>query len=259
MKVIENILHLKRLEVEKRKKTIPLKGIERLIDKCNPLFGFSSSLSSEKSRFRIIAEIKPASPSAGVIAEKVDALSIAKQYEKGGAAAISVLTEEEYFKGSLNMMHLVAKGSILPVLRKDFIIDEYQIYEARAYRADAILLIVSQLDRKKLEHFRSIAEKMGMDCLVEVHDRQEVDIAIDSGAKIIGVNNRNLKTLNTDIAVTEKLVSSIPDDKIVVSESGIKNRQDILRLSNSGVRAFLIGETLMLSEKREELLKSLCG
>ena len=194
LKIIENILQLKLQEVEKRKKTVPLKGIEKLIDKCNPLFGFSASLASYKSRFRIIAEIKPASPSAGTIVEKVDALNVARQYEKGGAAAISVLTEEKYFKGSLKMMHLVAKGSILPVLRKDFIIDEYQVYEARAYRADAILLIASHLDRNKLELFRNTAEKMGMDSLVEVHDRDDIDRALEAGAKIIGINN----LLNSD-------------------------------------------------------------
>ena len=259
MKLIENILQLKRQEVEKRKKTVPLKGIEKLIDKCNPLFGFSDSLSSYKSRFRIIAEIKPASPSAGVIAENVDALNVAKQYEKGGAAAISVLTEETYFKGSLTMLHLVAKSSTLPVLRKDFIIDEYQIYEARSYRADAILLIASQLDRNQLEHFRVTGEKMGMDSLVEVHDRNDIDLALESGAKIIGINNRNLKTLKTDISVTEKLIKYIPKDKIIVSESGIKNKNDLIRLENSGIRCFLIGEMLMRTEEKEAILKNFCN
>lgn len=259
MKVIENILKFKRQEVEKRKKAVPFKGIEKLIDKCNPLFGFSAALSSFKSRFRIIAEIKPASPSAGVIVENVDALNVAKQYERGGAAAISVLTEEKYFKGSLNMLHLVAKGSILPVLRKDFIIDEYQVYEARAYRADAILLIASQLDRNKLEHFRITAEKMGMDSLVEVHDRKEIDLALESGAKVIGINNRNLKTLETDISITEKLTKYIPEDKIIVSESGIKNKDDLIRLENSGIRCFLIGEMLMRTEEKVTILKSFCN
>jgi len=259
LKVIENILQLKHQEVEKRKKTVPLKEIKKLIDKCNPLFGFSASLSSYKSRFRIIAEIKPASPSAGVIVEKVDALNVAKEYERGGAAAISVLTEEKYFKGSLSMLHLVAKGSLLPVLRKDFIIDEYQVYEARAYRADAILLIASQLDRSKLELFRITAEKMGMDSLVEVHDRNDIDCALESGAKIIGINNRNLKTLKTDISVTEKLIKYIPEDKIIVSESGIKNKDDLIRLENTGIRCFLIGEMLMLAEEKEAILKSFCN
>ncbi|RMF96902.1 MAG: indole-3-glycerol phosphate synthase TrpC [Candidatus Schekmanbacteria bacterium] len=256
---MEDIIQSKRLEVEKRKKAVPLKGIEKLIDKCNPLFGFSSSLSSEKSRFRIIAEIKPASPSAGNLAEDIDVVKTVKEYERGGAAAISVLTEEKFFKGSLNMLHLAAKSSILPILRKDFIIDEYQIYESRAYRADAILLIASQLTVRQLEDFRLKAESMGMDALVEVHNKSEIDMALEAGAKIIGINNRNLHTLKTDISVTEKLIQYIPSDRIVVSESGIKTKDDILRLEKCGVRAFLIGELLMLSENKEEILKEFCN
>lgn len=257
MDFLEEIRGIKRVELEEKKRSVPLNGIERLIDKCNPLFGFSSSLSSTKTPVRIIAEIKKASPSAGEISREFRPLDIARSYEKGGAAAISVLTEEKYFQGSLNTMHLVAKGITLPILRKDFIIDEYQVYESRSYRADAILLIAALLSLQELERFRLTGERMGMDSIVEVHNKDELNKALHSGAKIIGINNRNLKTLEVDLKTTEELVPCIPKDKIIVSESGIKGINDIKRLKNSGVRCFLIGELLMRADNRGSLLNEL--
>ena len=212
-----------------------------------------------KKGSKIIAEVKKASPSKGVIREDFNPLQIALTCQKNGAVAISVLTDEKFFQGSLNHMHQVAKSTIIPILRKDFIIDEYQVLEARACRADAFLLIAGLLDKERLRDFRLIGEELGMDALVEVHTMEELEKALLSGAGIIGINNRDLATFEVDIKRSIEMVPHIPKEKLIVSESGIKSREDIIRLEEAGVNAFLIGETLLKSNNIGKKLKELIG
>jgi indole-3-glycerol phosphate synthase len=210
---------------------------------------------------RIIAEVKKASPSRGLICRDFNPAEIARAYVRNGAAAISVLTENKFFQGSLD--HLSIIDSVLgptrpPLLRKDFIFDPYQVYESRAYGADALLLIVAILTFEKLQELLDLSHHLQLRCLVEIHNEDEAKIAIDSSAAVIGINNRDLKTFNVDINTTERLRLMIPDDRVVVSESGIKGHNDILKLRNWGVNAALIGETLMTAKdvgsKMRELL-----
>lgn len=207
----------------------------------------------------IIAEIKRASPSKGMIRPELDVATIVSAYEKAGARAISVLTEESYFKGSLQDLREARKACALPILRKDFIIDSYQVWEAAAAGADAILLIVAVLGDKELESLLQEADEAELECLVEVHTREELENAIDAGAALIGINNRDLQTFEVNLDTTINLIDSIPENVLVVSESGIHNRDDISRLSARGVNAVLIGEALMRcadpAAKVKELLR----
>ncbi len=193
----------------------------------------------------LIAEIKKASPSKGLISDEFDYLQIASQYEQLGAAAISVLTEEDYFLGSPDYLQQIRERVQIPLLRKDFIIDSYQIYEAKLLGADAILLIVCLLSDQQLKEFMKIAEELGLDCLVEAHDEQEVKKAVSCGAKIIGINNRDLKTFHVNLDISRKLGKIIPKGIIRVSESGIHTIQDINAVLECGFDAVLIGEALM--------------
>jgi indole-3-glycerol phosphate synthase len=207
---------------------------------------FAEALTLDRgSRVAIIAEVKKASPSKGVIREQFDPVAIARDYEEHGAAAISVLTEIQFFQGSPEYLSAIKKHAAIPVLRKDFLFDVYQIYEARALGADALLLIAAILEKKKLRELLHLTRELGMESLVEVHNREELYMVLETGAHIIGINNRNLNTFKTDIATTVELIQDIPDDRIVVSESGIASQDDIRMLSNAGVDAFLIGEVLM--------------
>ncbi|MGI8956857.1 MAG: indole-3-glycerol phosphate synthase TrpC [Chthoniobacterales bacterium] len=206
----------------------------------------------------IIAEFKRASPSLGEIRAGANAAQVIALYEAGGATAISVLTEPDFFKGSLDDLHLARATTSLPILRKDFIIDEIQITEAAAAGADAILLIVAALTDAELSGFRALAEeKLGLDALVEVHDAQEMERAIESGAKLIGVNNRNLRTFVTSLETSIELAALAPPGATLVSESGISSRADIERLQKCGYRGFLIGESLMRAADPVALLESL--
>lgn len=194
----------------------------------------------------IIAEIKRASPSKGVINADIDVSALAKQYEAGGASAISVLTENEYFRGSLDDLRAVRAAVDLPILRKDFTVDEFQIYEAAAAGADAILLIVAALNGSELSHFLRLSQdELGMDALVEVHDREELDVAVSVGATIIGINNRNLHSLEVSLDVSRRLIGDRPVGALMVAESGISTRTEIDELKRLGFDGFLIGETLM--------------
>jgi len=200
---------------------------------------------SKPERLNLIAEIKRASPSCGIIREDFDPVKIAEIYQESGADAISVLTEEHYFKGNLSHLNKVRIKTSLPLLRKDFIIEEFQIYESYVYGADAILLIADILPEKQLADFLALSHKLGMDCLVEVRKAEDVMKAVAVDAKIIGINNRDLHTFHTDLEVTAKLRPLIPTDKIVVSESGIKSHDDIAFLREQGVNAVLIGEAFL--------------
>lgn len=205
----------------------------------------------------IIAEIKRRSPSKGLIREHVDPVRIAEIYEAHGARALSVLTDEAYFGGSLEDLRQVREATSLPILRKDFVVDPYQIYEARAAGADAILLIVAILTAEEIRTFLRIARDLDIDALVEVHTLAEQDRALDADARIIGINNRDLKTFTVDLRTTLELVRSIPDDRIMVSESGIRDRADLIRLQEAGVHAVLIGEALMSAPDIGEKLSTL--
>jgi indole-3-glycerol phosphate synthase len=205
----------------------------------------------------IIAEIKRASPSKGVLVDRVDPIAIARAYELGGAAALSVVTDEKFFHGSLDDM-AAARGAVsLPVLRKDFTFDEYHVAEAAAYCADAILLIAAILSSKQLQHLREYAARFGMAALVEVHDETELKAAIDSGAQMIGVNNRNLRTFECVIETSLRLAPLIPPGILRVSESGIRTAEDIRRLRVEGYHAFLVGEHLMRSRDPLGALRAL--
>src|SRR5580658_8016663 len=200
---------------------------------------------SNRGSIALIAEVKKASPSAGVICQDFDPVRIAKEYEAAGASCLSVLTDEKFFQGSLDYLRQIRAAVQLPLLRKDFIIDERQILEAIEWGADAILLIVSILSDEQLKKFHSLAMDAGLVALVEVHDAQEMERALKIGAELIGVNNRDLKTFNVDSATTEKLAATVGREKILVAESGIHTRADVERLKNCGAKAILVGESLL--------------
>jgi len=193
----------------------------------------------------IIAEVKKGSPSKGIIRPGFDPLEIAEIYQENGATCLSVLTDEQFFLGHLRFLALIRETVSLPLLRKDFIIDQYQIYEARAAGADAILLIASILELNQLLEFHETAKELHLDVLLEVHDEREMDTALRTDCRLIGVNNRNLRTFVTDLGTTGRLARLMPADRMLVSESGINNRDDIVRLQKDGARAFLIGEAMM--------------
>ena len=206
----------------------------------------------------IIAEFKRRSPSKGTIRPDANLTQIVQSYEAGGAAAISVLTEEDYFDGSLDDLRAVKSAVNLPVLRKDFIFEEYQVYESAAAGADAILLIVAALEDATLSRLRQLAEdELGMDALVEVHSSDEMKRAIKSGATLIGVNNRNLRTFETHIDISYSLAHEAPRDAMLISESGLRNSKDLRFLWDAGFSGFLIGETLMRADNPEEMLRQL--
>ncbi len=206
----------------------------------------------------IIAEVKKGSPSKGIIRADFDPMDIASTYQDNGATCLSVLTDEQFFMGQLRYLALIRETVSLPLLRKDFIIDPYQIYEARAAGADAVLLIASILDLQQLREFHDIAKENHLDVLLEVHDESEMETALQTDCKLIGVNNRNLRTFETDLNTTGRLARMMPLDRLLVSESGINSHDDITRLKNDGAGAFLIGETMMrendIGAKLQELL-----
>jgi len=210
-----------------------------------------------ENRIKFIAEVKKASPSAGIIRDDFNYINIAKEYEVGGASAISVLTDKEFFKGDLKYLSEIKETVSLPALRKDFIIDPYQIYEARAACADLVLLIARILNKEEINAFLALSHKLGMECLVEVHDNDELETVLETEAAIIGINNRNLDTFETNLDTTLQLRHRIPEGKIIVSESGIKTRADVLVLEEAGVDAILIGETLMRSRDISQKIKEL--
>ena len=212
-----------------------------------------------QGRVNVIAECKRRSPSKGVLMPEYDPAAIAAKYERGGAAAISVLTEPTFFDGSLEHLRAVRAAVSLPLLRKDFIVDEYQLLEARAAGADAILLIVAALDQAALVRLQARAADMGLAALVEVHDEDELARAIDAGARVVGVNNRNLRTLQVDVDASYRLAARIPRDVVAVSESGLQSRDDLERLSVAGYRAFLIGERFMTDPDPVAAIQVLIG
>jgi len=243
--VLDRILEARRAEVEHRKKVLPLTALKYGVKAATPLRDFSAALS--KPGLNVIAELKPASPSRGVIRDPFDPSELARSLESAGAAALSVLTEGEFFGGSLKNLRDARKTSALPALRKDFIFDPWQAWEARANDADSFLLIAAALNDSQLAELLALARELGMEPLVEVHSREELDRVIAAGATIIGVNNRNLKTLEVRVQTSFDLIEHIPEGCIAVSESGLRSHDDLAKLRAAGFDAFLIGEQLMLA------------
>jgi indole-3-glycerol phosphate synthase len=240
---LQKILEVKRAEIARllpRAEHLRQAALQR-----NDFRPFAAAVNRGPDGLGLIAEVKKASPSAGVIAESFDPVLIARAYEDAGAHAISVLTDEQFFKGSLAYMTNVRAAVSLPVLRKDFMLHEAQIYEASVAGADAILLIVAALEQDRLEALYQTADLCQLDVLVEVHTREELDRALDLGATLIGINNRNLTTFEVDIATTEQLSEEVPDGVTLVSESGLKTRDDTQRVFTAGCNAILVGESLM--------------
>jgi indole-3-glycerol phosphate synthase len=256
--ILASIVAKKRVALEKRKKELPFSSLKEQLGPRSQKRSFFQAV-SRKHTTNIIAEIKRASPSAGIIAHSFDPSAIAQSYSVAGAAAISVLTEEDRFKGDITYLRMARDHSTIPILRKDFIFDEYQIYEAAVFGADALLLIAAMLTTEELERLHTLAASLHLDCLVEVHNREELSRVLSTSAKIIGINNRNLKTLSVDLAVSDALIAQIPKDKIVVVESGIKTRADIERFISRGVNTFLIGETIMRSPNSKAMIQNLLG
>ena len=255
--ILDKIIADKKVEVAERRRRTPESELRARLKDAPPVRDFAAALAGEG--ISLIAEVKKASPSAGVIRKDFDSVAIAKIYESSGASAISVLTDEKYFQGRLGYLLQIKRAVGIPCLRKDFIIDEYQITEARAFGADAILLIVGVLDDAELRGFLGMAHGLGMSCLVESHSEEELKRALAAGAKIIGINNRDLRTFRTDLQTTINLMPLIPDDRIVVSESGIGTRDDVKRLEEAGVSAILVGETLMRSSDIPAAVSELLG
>lgn len=248
--ILDKIIAYKKQHIEKQKQK---KSVNELIASYSGKDTRDFKYALSKKGISIIGEIKKASPSKGIIRENFNPENIAELYEELGVDAISVLTEDKYFLGNDKYLSLAKSVTSKPVLRKDFIIDEYQIFESKAIGADAILLIVSTLN-KDLSKYYSQAKQLGLNCLVEVHDMQELEIALNAGCDIIGINNRDLKTFNVDLKTTEMLKHHIPEGILVVSESGIKDSNDIKYLKELGIDAVLIGETFMkLIDDRENL------
>lgn len=254
--MLPDILAKKREDVEEAKRRKPLKEIV-LRSREGKIGEFLFEKALEERPIAIIAEIKLHSPSRGMFRENVDVGQIAQLYERGGAAAVSVITERHFFRGSDEYVTAVRGRVSIPVLRKDFVIDEYQLYETRFLGADAVLLIVDILDEEQLKGYIQLADELGLSCVVEIHDERGLHRALKTGARIVGINNRDLRTFKTDLKTTFRLAPLVPRGKCIVSESGITSRTDIEELLTIGVKNFLIGEALMRSPDISWKLRSL--
>lgn len=246
--ILDRIVADKARDLEASKRQRPLAQLRRLAAEQPPARDLATVLRGDS--IKLIAEVKKASPSRGLLRPDLDPVALACTYAENGAAAISVLTEERHFMGSLDYLPVIRRAlghRAIPLLRKDFIFDPYQVYESRACGADALLLIVAILEEGQLGRLLSLSHELGMECLVEAHHEGEVEVALRSGASVIGINNRNLHTFAVDLATTQRLRRLIPRDRIVVSESGIRGRDDVQRLRGWGVDAVLIGEALVTS------------
>lgn len=249
MSILEEILREKVEEVAESRRRRPLTELQRELRDLPPARDFLAALRDGPSGSaivpRVIAEVKKASPSKGVIRPDFSPVAIAQTYAANGAAALSVLTDERYFQGQLTFLMAISQAIALPLLRKDFVIDDYQVYESRAAKADAILLIVAALESGQLREFLGLAYELGMAASLEVHTVEELERILPLHPRLIGINNRDLRTFHTDIETTLRLLPLIPPEVVVVSESGINTAADIIRLQEKGVHAFLIGESLM--------------
>lgn len=248
--VLRKIIARKWEEIAERKARVSLNELEKIAAQQLPSRGFVKAIENKLSQGKagVIAEIKKASPSKGVIREHFVPDEIARSYEKGGAACLSILTDVDFFQGADAYLQQARAAVSLPVIRKDFLIDEYHIYEARAMGADCVLLIVSALETAKLKELNTLAHEFGLDVLVEVHDERELDIALELPNKLIGINNRNLHTFEVTLDTTYKLLHKIGSDRIVVTESGILSPLDVQSMRDKNVHAFLVGEAFMRTD-----------
>lgn len=257
--ILETIANANKERYEKLKKSVPLEVVKAKAESMDSDTGFPFEKALGKANLSYICEVKKASPSKGVIAEDFPYLQIAKDYEKAGASAISVLTEPKWFKGSDSYLREIAENVSIPVLRKDFTVDVYQIYEAKILGASAVLLICAILDKETISQWIKVCDSLGLSALVEAHTKEEVCMALDAGARIVGVNNRNLKDFTVDLNTCKNLRALVPENIIFVGESGISTSDDIRELKEAKVDAVLIGETLMRAENKSEALKKLNG
>lgn len=259
--ILNDILTFKRKEVEELKLRYPLRRLQEAVlqKEGTTRRDFKKAISADPHRLNLIAEIKKASPSEGVLRENFQPLRLAALLEYGGAAALSVLTETRYFKGRPSYLKTIRQVTQIPILRKDFILDEYQLYESRLLEADAVLLIASLLTNEELKRFLDRSREIGLDTLVEVHTDEDVKKAVGAGAEIFGVNNRNLQTLEVDVHRAEYLLAHLPKQATVVVESGFKSHEELLKYKSLGIHAFLVGTALMKAPdvvvKMQELLK----
>lgn len=256
--ILSKIIEEKKREIEQAQEREPLNELKGELESLYIKSTFKKNV-ARKGHINLIAEIKKRSPSKGVIRVGFDPVQIALAYNAAGASAISVLTDERFFDGKLEYLKIVKERVTIPILRKDFIIDEYQVYQSAVYGADAILLIANILTQEELNKFYSIAKEIGMDVMVEVHNAEEVEKALSTPASIIGINNRDLNDFNVDIDVTQQLIRMIPENKVIVSESGIESYEQVMFLKSLGVNAVLIGETFMradnIGEKVREFIR----
>lgn len=257
--ILKKILCRKAEEVAARRAALSLEELSQRAVCAPPLRGFVDAIAARVGQGlpAVVAEIKKASPSKGVLRENFNPAEIAVSYEKGGATCLSVLTDRDFFQGDDNYLRQAREACSLPVLRKDFIIDPYQVYEARLIGADCILLIVAALNDDRLNELTQLATHLELDVLVEVHDREELERALALPVTLIGINNRNLRTFETRLETTLELLPTIPDDRIVVTESGILARQDVSLMQAQGVHAFLVGEAFMRAMDPGERLRAL--
>ncbi|MCS5587931.1 MAG: indole-3-glycerol phosphate synthase TrpC [Porticoccaceae bacterium] len=259
--VLKKILTRKREEVTERQSRVSLDQIHKEIEIAAPPRGFAAALAAKIAADQpaVIAEIKKASPSKGVIREHFDPVAIAKSYQQGGATCLSILTDIDFFQGADEYLKTARAACALPVIRKDFIIDEYQLYESRALGADCVLLIVAALEPSKLKRLHEVALSVGLDVLIEVHNQAELELALDLDNQMLGINNRNLHTFEVSLENTYQLLDKIPEDRIIITESGINSRQDVLAMRNKKVNAFLVGEAFMRSDEPGQQLREFFG
>ncbi len=259
--ILTTILARKAEEIAQRSAETPVSVLQERAAAASPPRGFVQALRRriDSGEPAVIAEIKRASPSKGVLREHFDPAGIARSYARGGAACLSVLTDRDFFQGSEAYLQAARDACDLPVIRKDFIIDPYQVHEARSIGADCILLIVAALEPERLAALAGLAHSMGMDVLIEVHDAQELEQALAVKAPLVGINNRNLKTFETRLETTLDLLDQIPEDRIVVTESGIHSRADVERMRAANVNAFLVGEAFMRADEPGEAVRALFG
>jgi indole-3-glycerol phosphate synthase len=259
--ILKKIIRRKQEEVAERQRTTSLAEQEQYAAQADPARGFVAAIEKRlaESQSAVIAEIKKASPSKGVMRDPFVPAEIARSYEQGGATCLSVLTDVDFFQGSDEYLQQARGACSLPVLRKDFMIDPYQVYEARAIGADCILLIVAALNDDVMQELSNVAQRIGMDVLVEVHDADELERALSLNTRLIGINNRDLRNFETHLETTLELLESIPEDRIVVTESGIHTPVDVKRMRDSGVHTFLVGEAFMVADEPGEKLRDLFG
>lgn len=257
--ILIKILNRKREEITERSTSVSIAALKEQCVNADAVRGFISSIENKinNNLSAVIAEIKKASPSKGVLRENFDPAEIAKSYAEHGAACLSILTDKDYFQGHEDFLKQARAACDLPVIRKDFIIDPYQVYEARAIAADCILLIVAALDDENLHLLFNLAKELGMDVLMEVHDEQEMQRALKTQARLIGVNNRNLRTFETDLNTTVRMREMVSEYHILVTESGIHTIDDVALMRNNGVNAFLVGEAFMRAENPGQKLAEL--